>query len=218
MFFHISLTVPLTSISSLTNSPTSQDTKQSKLPRVFLVFVTGKEDNSINTSITLFSSSSLLLSTFRIQKTLFSLQQTLQTSLMAANTSSNKFDIGKKPMAYTILPSETEEGRDYVPESPMDKEKISIWKKQVLIRFTLSGKLSAFLGPYPTDKTQPEKVKNFFPCYPVTMPSASNNYLLTYPLWKHLCASFDLRLLPKGKSILLGSIKSRGKDKNNGKT
>lgn len=54
----------------------------------------------------------------------------------------------------------------------MAKEKISIWKKWVLIPFTLSGKLVTFLGTYMTNNSQPGKVKNFFPFYHVTMPYA----------------------------------------------
>lgn len=48
---------------------------------------------------------------------------------MVANTSSNKLDTGKNPMTYTIFPSENDEGRDFVPEPPLTKEKISIWQK-----------------------------------------------------------------------------------------
>lgn len=55
---------------------------------------------------------------------------------MAAKTSSNKFDTGKKPMAYKILPSEDDEGKDLVSESPMSKEKKVAWQHQVLISFT----------------------------------------------------------------------------------
>ena len=47
---------------------------------------------------------------------------------MEANTSSNKFDIRKSPMAFTILPSEDDEGMDFVPEPPMSKEKNAFWK------------------------------------------------------------------------------------------
>lgn len=64
---------------------------------------------------------------------------------MTTNASSNKFDTIKNPMAYTNLPSENDEGRDFIPEPPMAKERNSIWKKQILIPFTLSGKLLAFL-------------------------------------------------------------------------
>lgn len=52
----------------------------------------------------------------------------------------------------------------------MAKEKISIWQNDVLIPFIAYGKLLAFLGSYPTTKSQPVKVKNLFPCYHVTMP------------------------------------------------
>lgn len=40
---------------------------------------------------------------------------------MAVNTSSNKFDTGKNPIAYTILPSENDEGRNFVFEPSMAK-------------------------------------------------------------------------------------------------
>lgn len=48
---------------------------------------------------------------------------------MEATTSSSKIDTGKNPMAFMILPIEVDEGRDFVPEPPMAKEKISIWQK-----------------------------------------------------------------------------------------
>lgn len=73
-------------------------------------------------------------------------------------------------MAYTIFTSEDDEGRDFIPEPSMSKEKIVAWQHQVLIPFTLSTKVVAFLGPCPTAKTHTENVKNFIPGYPVTMP------------------------------------------------
>lgn len=49
---------------------------------------------------------------------------------MATNTSTNKFEIGKNPMAYTIFPSETEEGRDFIHEPPMAKIKSPFGKNK----------------------------------------------------------------------------------------
>lgn len=70
-----------------------------------------------------------------------------------------------------IFPEENDEARKFIPEPPLLKMKISNWVNQVLVPFSLSGKLLAFLGPYPTVKSHSKKVKNFFPGYPVTMPS-----------------------------------------------
>lgn len=64
---------------------------------------------------------------------------------MTETTSSSKLDTGKNPMTFTILPPECDEGKDFVSEPPMAKEKTSIWMRQVLIPFTLFGKLLAFL-------------------------------------------------------------------------
>lgn len=74
-------------------------------------------------------------------------------------------------MTYTTLPSEDDEVRYFVPKPPIPKEKIVARQHQVLNPFTLSGKLLAFLGPYPTAKTHAKKVKNFFSGYPINMPS-----------------------------------------------
>lgn len=54
----------------------------------------------------------------------------------------------------------------------MSKEKIIVWQYQVLIPFTLSSRLLAFIGPCPTAKPHTEKVKNFFSGYAIIMPSA----------------------------------------------
>lgn len=87
-----------------------------------------------------------------------------------------------------ILPSENDEGRYFVPELPMAKEKISICQKQVLISFTLSGKLLAFLGPYLTSKSQPKNVNNFYSCYPVIVPSVFEERFLDLSFMeKHVC-------------------------------
>lgn len=90
---------------------------------------------------------------------------------MAAKTPTQKLDNSKNPLPFTIFPEENDEGRDFVPEPPLLKEKISNWANQVLIPFSLSSKLLAFLGSYPTAKSHSGKVKNFFLGYPVTMPS-----------------------------------------------
>lgn len=130
---------------------------------------------------------------------------------METNTSSNKFDTGKNPMAYTIFPWENEEG-DFVLEPEIAKERISIWKKkQVLIHFSLSGKLVAFLGPYPNAKTYTEKVKNFFLGYFVTMPSAFEEHSLDLSFMETYVCFFWFSSPTQSKEYLAWINKVEGK-------
>lgn len=94
------------------------------------------------------------------------------SAMASTKASSSKFDTRKNQMAFIIPQKEDEQRRDFILEPPLSKEKISNWVKQVLIPFSLSNKLFAFLGAYPTTKSQDGKVKNFFPSFPVTMLSA----------------------------------------------
>lgn len=73
-------------------------------------------------------------------------------------------------IAFAIPTLEEEKERDFVLEPLLDKEKTYVWVKQVLISFSLTDKLFVFLGTFLTIKSQPKKVKGFFPCYPITMP------------------------------------------------
>ena len=43
------------------------------------------------------------------------------------------------------------DGKPYIPEPPLSKEKTKIWKSQVLIPFRLDDEPYAFLGPLPSD-------------------------------------------------------------------
>lgn len=112
------------------------------------------------------------------KKLSLSLCKKLLTSIMTAKTPTPKFDTGKNPLTFTILPEENDEGRDFVPKPPMLKEKLSNWANQILIPFYLSSKLLAFLGSYLTTKSHFGKVKKFFPIYPVTMPSVFEEHTL----------------------------------------
>lgn len=83
-----------------------------------------------------------------------------------------------------IPASEDDNGRDFVLKPLLAKEKITIWAKQLLIHFSLSDKLLAFLGMFLTAKSHPGKVINFFPCYPVAMPSAFKEHSLDLSFMK----------------------------------
>lgn len=48
----------------------------------------------------------------------------------------------------------------------------------MLIPFSLFDKLFSFLISFPTAKSHPENVKNFFPCYPIVMLSEFEEYSL----------------------------------------
>lgn len=54
----------------------------------------------------------------------------------------------------------------------MEKEKTIIWTSQVLIPFSISGSVHAFLGPLPKSSTKPVKLNKFFPCLPYCKPRA----------------------------------------------
>lgn len=53
----------------------------------------------------------------------------------------------------------------YVPEPPMEKEKALIWKSHVLISFSVSDEMHAFLGPLPDPNSNADKVREIFPYY-----------------------------------------------------
>lgn len=87
-------------------------------------------------------------------------------------------------------------------EQPMAKEKIVICDKQVFAPFSISNKLLAFLGPYPTAKSQLEKVKNFFPCYTVTMPSTIEEHSLNLSFMEILMHVFQFAPLTQNKEYI----------------
>lgn len=58
----------------------------------------------------------------------------------------------------------------YVPEPPLQEEKILIWKSQVLIPFTISDIMHAFSGPFPDLNMNVAKTSEFLPCYRCTKP------------------------------------------------
>lgn len=89
---------------------------------------------------------------------------------METSTLNLKIDTGKNPLIFMISASEGNDRRCFIPEPSTAKEKITIWQKQILIPFSLSNKLLAFLGPFLTAKSQPGKVKDLFSCYPIAMP------------------------------------------------
>ena len=124
-------------------------------------------------------------------------KKTFTFSLQKANNfnngsqnSNSKFDTDKNPLAFTIFPEENNEGRDFVPEPPLLKEKISNWMNLVLIPFSLPGKLLALLGPYPIAKSHSGKVKNFFPGFPVIMTSAFEEHALDLSFMDKLARVF----------------------------
>jgi len=53
----------------------------------------------------------------------------------------------------------------HAPEPDLDAEKAKIWKSKVLIQYSISGTVCAFLGPYPTSKLNPQEVEETFPGY-----------------------------------------------------
>lgn len=109
---------------------------------------------------------------------------------MASKTQTQKIDTSRNPLAFTTLLEENSEGKDFIPEPPLLIEKISNWANQLLIPFSLSGKFLAFLGPYLTAKTHSGKVKNFFPSYPITMPSAFEEHALDLSFMDKLAPVF----------------------------
>lgn len=72
-------------------------------------------------------------------------------------TSPNTIDTSNKSFVVVILKDEESKGLSFIPKPSIEKEKISIWKTQMLFLFVVSDKLLAFLGPYPTPKSHPKK-------------------------------------------------------------
>lgn len=51
----------------------------------------------------------------------------------------------------------------YALEPDLDAKKTKIWKSHVLIPYSVSGTVHAFLGPFAYSKLDPEKVEDDFP-------------------------------------------------------
>lgn len=123
-----------------------------------------------------------------------SLAKTLLTSTMAAKTLTPKSDTGKNPLAFMIFPDENDQGGDFLSEPQSLKEKVSNWVNQVLILFSLSGKLLAFLGSYPTASHILGKLRTSFQVTQLQCLQRSKNALSIFLLWPNLRVLFDLRL------------------------
>lgn len=120
----------------------------------------------------------------------------------------------KNSVAFVILASKEEKGRDFMPEPLLAKEKISVWVKHVLILFSLSDKILAFLGQFPSFKSHPGKVKCFFPCYPITMPYASEERALDLNFMETPMRVFRSAHPPQNKDYLawLDKVQSKRKE------
>lgn len=72
--------------------------------------------------------------------------------------------------------------------------------------------------PIPISKSQPEKVKALFPCYPITIPFVFEECAPNLNLWTRLHTIFNQHPHHKIRITLHDSTKLKGKGKNNGKT
>ena len=59
------------------------------------------------------------------------------------------------PLAFDIIILIVVGKHNYVPEPPMEEDKAMIWASQVIVPFSISGSIHAFLG------TSPVLLKNF---------------------------------------------------------
>lgn len=97
---------------------------------------------------------------------------------MTISASSSKTDTIKNPLGFVIPSSKEETIGSFISEPPQEKDKISFRKYQVLISFSISDKLLAFLGPYHTLKSCPEKGEGLFPCFLPTKHDAFKQHML----------------------------------------
>lgn len=153
---------------------------------------------------------------FTQRKPHFLLHQAFQNSNIAASTSTLKVNTGKNPLTFAL--PESEEGQSFIPKPPQEKEKNFIWRSQVLIPFSLSYKMLAFLGPYPSPKLHPKKVNELFPYFIPTMPSAFEQHALDLKFTDPFERVFRSSPHQITKNISLGSIKCKANKKSNGKT
>jgi len=66
------------------------------------------------------------------------------------------------PFAATLEALILKNNQAYASEPDLDAEKAKIWQSQVLILYSVSGTVYAFLGPYPDPKLKtPELEENF---------------------------------------------------------
>lgn len=63
----------------------------------------------------------------------------------------------------------------YVPESPLKKEKLMIFKSKVLLPFTIVDNLNAFMGSISNPSRDTAIINEFFPTYHHTKPKVSEN-------------------------------------------
>ncbi|KAI5403588.1 hypothetical protein KIW84_050954 [Lathyrus oleraceus] len=88
-----------------------------------------------------------------VQQTLsLFLQKSSLSSMETTKTMPLKSGIGKNSIAFTIPPDTDEEGKYYIPEPPLSKEKIVIWAKQVHIPLSLSNKLFFSISNYEVER------------------------------------------------------------------
>ena len=91
-----------------------------------------------------------------------------RSSTTSSATTAIRPSTGNNPIAFVI--SEVESTKPIPQPSSRDEAVTANWQRQMLVPFMVADRLFAFLGPLLDDKTQPTKLKEFFPCYPPTIP------------------------------------------------
>lgn len=69
------------------------------------------------------------------------------------------------PLAANVEAFPMKNNQVHAPELDLDAEKANIWQPQVLIMYSVSGTIYAFLGPYPDSKLNSKEVEKTFPGY-----------------------------------------------------
>lgn len=77
------------------------------------------------------------------------------------------------------------DGCNYVPEAPMQEEKVVVQFSQALISYSLVGHFHAFMGPLPRPSKKPSKFASFFPSFSSDKPLVCQDGLFDPSFMKH---------------------------------
>lgn len=86
--------------------------------------------------------------------------------------------------------------------SSHEESRVQKWQQKMLIPFVVDNKLCAFHGPFPDAKTQPPKVKKFFPCYTLVKPTTFETGVFNLKFMDPSSRVFLFMLAPRNKEYL----------------
>lgn len=123
-------------------------------------------------------------------------------------------NLGKNRLAFTLDLAPED---NTVPE-PFSSDAVVLknWRFQMLIPFTVEGRLTAFLGPF--HKNHPSDIQECFPCYPDAMPPAfKKNSVLNLKFMSPKTRVFRSMSSPGNKEYLAWLAKVQGKRQDHSK-